>query len=417
MTEIIIAGTQMHDVNNGRPVSGPENFDESFLNAMNDIHANPRGEDRQTIPRIMGRDSALCSKPLRFWLNTPDRLHPERRVWRFFFDVGRLKTAGFGMLEMRRCVVTGRRVGEFGGDPGLDNDGWGSDGGSEGGDDGGGDGGGDGGDDDDGHDDFGAGRMGGEEQDDGDDSNGGWGRGFGGARRRARRRENANGEDAGFNDRTGGGGGGDGDNVARQWRRLRDTLSVPSRPLTDEEAIGLVKRLQSLPKHVQRVQRSGDRSQQQSPTPSPRGIRKRDRDNRRSVPVHGEARQRPNRMSPATSSSDCEVLSVQRVGHEFDSPIDLSDAVDTVESDVPAVTKIISWIQNADIKPSPDSLLDDDNELPIERSDSPSIDFGGTSASLVSHDQRSQARQAKVLDALGSGDHIRACRSSAFGAG
>lgn len=197
MTEIIIAGTQMHDVN-GRPISGPENFDEASYNAMYDIQANPRGEDRQTIPIIMSRDTSLCSKPLRYWLNRPNRMHPDRRVWRFFFDIGRVKTGG-GLLEMRRCEVTGRRKGEFGGDPDLDNDGWGSDGGSDGDDDGDGDDAGGGGGDDD---EYGARHMGGEDQDDGDSANGGWGRGFGGASRRAHRRGHAEDEDAGKDETT-----------------------------------------------------------------------------------------------------------------------------------------------------------------------------------------------------------------------
>ena len=171
MTEIILAGREMHDVN-GRPIAGPGNFDEGFSDAMRDILANPRGEPRQTIPRIMGRDQSLCCIPQRFWLHKPDRFHPERRVWRFFFDIGSVKDGARDLLHMRRCEVTGRRRGEFGGDPDLDNDGWGSDGGSDGGGD-------DDDDDDENNDDDDEARHdgGGDHGNgdgDGDSSNGGW---------------------------------------------------------------------------------------------------------------------------------------------------------------------------------------------------------------------------------------------------
>lgn len=197
MTEIIIAGREMHDIN-GRSIAGPENFDEGFSNAMRDILDHPRGEARQTIPRIMGRDTSLCTTPQRYWLNRPNRMHPEVRVWRFFFDIGRLRAGDGDRLQLRRCIVTGRRRGDFGGDPDLDNDGWGSDDGNDGDD-------GDGDDDDgdarhdDGDDDNGGGN-------DGDSDNGGWGRGFGRRRRRtAHRGEDPEDEDNfGNNDKSNG---------------------------------------------------------------------------------------------------------------------------------------------------------------------------------------------------------------------
>lgn len=100
------------------------------------------------------------------------------------------------------------------------------------------------------------------------------------------------------------------------------------------------------------------------PTPSPRGIRKTARDNRR------------KRRSSVTS--DCEVVSEQRVGHEFESPIDLSQAVEIVESDRSAGrnASVDSWLQDVDVKPSPSFFQDDDNEIVIKRSDSLAIDFG-----------------------------------------
>jgi hypothetical protein len=334
MTEIIIAGREMHDVN-GRPIAGSENFDEAFSGAMRDILDEPRGESRQTIPRVMGRDKSLCTTPQRYWLNRPDRLHPERRVWRFFLDIGRLKNGG-GLLQLRRCEVTGRRKGEFGGDPDLENDGWGPDGG-DGGDDGGGD------------DDEGDARYdGGDDSNDdggghGDSSNGGWGRGFGRTRRRGGPKDQDEvGDDAGNDNQ--GEGEDDGNSVVQQWAQLHRSLGLPKK-LTDEEAIDLVKRLQGLPKQLKR--------QNQLPTPSSSGIRKRSRGERAisaDAGVIGRSKVaiRPRRNSPV--SPDCEIVTTKRVGHKLGSPIDLSREIETIESSDRATRKrsVRSWLEDVE---------------------------------------------------------------------
>jgi hypothetical protein len=369
MTEIIIAGREMHDVN-GRPIAGPENFDEGFSNAMRDILAKPRGEARQTIPRIMGRDTSLCTTPQRHWLNKPDRVHPDRRVWRFFFDIGRMKPGDIDKLQLRRCEVTGRRVGEFGGDPDLDNDGWGSDGGGGGGNDGGGD------DDDDDNYDGDEARHEGGEDDDGNSSNGGWGRGFGRTRRRTpSRRESAEVKDDGKGDDN------SSDSVARNWATVSRSLGLPKK-LSDEEAIDLVKRLQALPKHLKRKQPSGG-----LPTPSS-GIQKRAREKRpASAGAEGRGRSelatRPRRNS--TVASDWEIISVQRVGHQLGSPINLSG--ETPESSTAAKEEgfIGSWLKH--IVPRPffgQSLKVEDEEVVIKRSNSPVPRAGGDSSSGAS---------------------------------
>jgi hypothetical protein len=360
MTEIMIAGREMHDVN-GRPIAGPGNFDEGFADAMRDILANPRGENRQTIPRIMGRDKSLCCTPQRYWLNRPDRSHPENRVWRFFVDVERLKNGDGDKLQLRRCEVTGRRKREFGGDPDLENDGWGPDGGSDGGDD----------------DDFDEARHegGGNDGDgdgDGDSSNGGWGRGFVRTRRRTpSRRDNAEDEDAaGVEDGDKDNGNGNGYSVARYWAQVSTSLGLP-RQLSDEEAIGLFKRLQSLPKHLERLERSGGQTQQQLPTTSSGGIRKKARGKRAVSNEAGERGRsevaaRLGRASPVTS--DCEITSVRRFGHELENPIDLSEATKTVEG-----SRVTSWLQNLPKE-------EDDDKPFIKLSDSPVPRAGGDDA-------------------------------------
>jgi hypothetical protein len=373
MTEIILAGREMHDVN-GRPIAGPGNFDEGFADSMRDILAKPRGPPRQTIPRIMGRDQSLCCTPQRFWLHKPDRFRPERRVWRFFFDIGSVKDGDRDLLHMRRCEVTGRRRGEFGGDPDLDNDGWGSDGGSDGGDD----------EDDDDDDDDEArhdgGGDGGNGDGDGDSSNGGWGRGFNRTRRHRTpsRKENAEGGDGAGAE--GGGksnGNGNGDSVARHWAWLHTSLGLPSK-LNDEEAIDLVNRLQGLPKHLKRIRkRSGDHAQQQLPTPSSSGIRKRARENRH-ISADAEARgrseaaTRPRRNSPTTP--DCEITSVRPFGHEMGNPIDLSEAIEAFEGTAPDSARRVrvkGWLHNLF------KVEEDDNKAPIKRSDSQAPRAGG----------------------------------------
>ena len=374
MTEIILAGREMHDVN-GRPIAGPGNFDEGFSDAMRDILANPRGEPRQTIPRIMGRDQSLCCIPQRFWLHKPDRFHPERRVWRFFFDIGSVKDGARDLLHLRRCEVTGRRRGEFGGDPDLDNDGWGSDGGSDGGGD-------DDDDDDENNDDDDEARHdgGGDHGNgdgDGDSSNGGWGRGFNRTRRHRTpsRKENAeDGDGAGVED--GNKGAGNGDSVARYWSRIHTSLGLPSK-LSDEEAIDLVKRLQ---KHAKRAKRSGDQTQQQLPTPSSNGIRKRARGNRpisadSEVRGRSEVATRPRRHSPTTP--DCEITSVRPFGHELGNPIDLSEAIEAFEGTAPDSARRVrvkGWLHNLF------KVEEDDDKAPIKRSDSPAPRAGGDGA-------------------------------------
>jgi hypothetical protein len=367
MTEIIIAGREMHDVN-GRPIAGSENFDEAFSSAMRDILDKPRGEARQTIPRIMGRDKSLCTTPQRFWLNRPNRMHPEIRVWRFFFDIGRLKLGGGGgLLQLRRCEVTGRRKGEFGGDPDLENDGWGP-------------GGGDGGDDDNGDDEEGDARYdGGDDGNDdgggdGDSSNGGWGRGFGRTRRRggAKDQDEA-GDDAGNDNQGEGEGEDDSNSVVQQWAQLYRSMGLPKK-LTDEELTGLVKRLQGLPKQPKR--------KKQIPTPSSSGISKRARDKRPASAAAGargssEIATRPRRISSA--SPDCEIVTTKRVGHELGSPIDLSGETETIESSDRATRKVSvgGWLQgieeygnNASIKledsPAPRASGDDTGSVKRE---------------------------------------------------
>jgi hypothetical protein len=354
MTEIIIAGREMHNVN-GRSIAGPENFDEGFSNAMRDILDHSRGEARQTIPRIMGRDTSLCTTPLRYWLNRPDRMHPEVRVWRFFFDIGRLRAGDGDRLQLRRCMVTGRRRGEFGGDPDLDNDGWGSDDGNDG-------------------DDGDARHDGGGN--DGDSDNGGWGRGFGRRRlRTAHREENPEDEDdAGNNDK------GNGDQAAKLYAQLKHTLDLPDK-MTNEDAGTFFKRLESLPRHLRRKQRSSGHSQQQLPTPSSSGIRKRARDSR-PAPADAGARApseiatRPRRTSPV--SPDCEIVTTQRVGHELGSPINLSGATENNEGnatppDSARRENVKTWLQDF---LSPFAEEDDDKAL-IKRSDSPVPRAGG----------------------------------------
>jgi hypothetical protein len=364
MTEIILAGREMHDVN-GRPISGPGNFDEGFSDAMRDILADPGGQARQTIPRIMGRDKELCCTPQRYWLNRPDREHPENRVWRFFIDVGRLKNGDGDKLQLRRCKVTGRRKREFGGDPDLENDGWGPDGGSDGGDD----------DDDDEARHEGGGNDG-DGDGDGDNSNGGWGRGFGRTRRRIlSRRDNAEDEDgAGVED--GDKDTGNDDSVAKQWAQLCISLGLPSK-LSDEEAIDLVKRLQGLPKHLKRRKRSGDHTQQQLPTPSSGGIRKRVREKR---PISAEA----GAGADSPVASDCEIRSVRLFGHELGSPIDLSPkATETIESSAPPSAgrdRVTGWLKT--FLPFSEEEDDDDKAF-IKRSDSPVPRAGGDDASAA----------------------------------
>jgi hypothetical protein len=373
MTEIILAGREMHDVN-GRAISGPGNFDEGFADSMRDILTNPRGPPRQTIPRIMGRDQSLCCTPQRFWLHKPDRSHPERRVWRFFFDIESVKNGDRDLLHMRRCEVTGRRKGEFGGDPDLDNDGWGPE---------------DEGDDDDdearheGGDDDGGGGGGGDG--DGESSNGGWGRGFGTKRRTTpSRRGNAEDEDgAGIEDGDKRGGNGDGnvDSVAKHWAQLRVSLCLPS-TLNDEEAIDLFTRLQSLPKQIRRRKRSGGHIQQ-LPTPSSSGIRKRARENRL-ISADAEARGRSEvatrlrRHSPTTSG--CEITSVQPFGHELESPIDLSGTPESIESSaLPSArrVRVRNWLEEI-FKEE-----EDDDKVSIKRSNSPVPRAGGDGAGVA----------------------------------
>lgn len=346
MTEIIVAGDEMHDTN-GRTTTGSQSFAEGFADSMRGIVAKPRGQARQTIPRIMGRDTNLCSKPLRYWLNKPDRMHPDRRVWRIFADVGTLRDEDADQLKLRRCEVTGRRRGEFGGDPELDNDGWGSDGGSYG-DDG-----------DDNHDsdedgyqsgdgDSHGGNVGGEDDDDGDSSNGGWGQAFGRSRRRAPRRERLeNNEDVGDDDDDYERGSGNVKSVSQQWAQLRDDLGLPS-TLNDAEAVDLVKRLQSLPKQLRRRKRV---SSHRLPTPSSSGIRRRVRD-KRPVPASTTARGRPDITTRPRGISlmtpDCEITAVQRLRRELRSPIVPFERTDVVKNEGP----VSWWLEEVDIKQS-----------------------------------------------------------------
>lgn len=396
MTEIMLAGREMHN-NLGRPMLGPENFHEVFARAMRDILANPRGKPRQTIPAILCRDKTLCSKPTRHWLNNPDRSHPERRVWRIFVDIGRLGTGDDDeKLQLRRCNVTGRHRGEFGSDPDLENYGWGpddgddseddSDGGDDdeddggdGGGDGDGDGDGDGGDDGDGHH---AGENDGQD-DDGDSGNGGWGRGFGRSRHKTPPRKGSleNEDGAGVEADAKGNGKSNIDSVTKLWAQICTSLGLPSNT-NDEEVNDLVKKLQYLRKHYGRKQR------QQLATPSSSGVQKRARQKKR-IPVDAEGRGRSEAAirlrgnSPATS--DCEITSVRRFGHELESPIDLSaGATIPIEISAPPSTRrtrIINWL--GDFLPkSPEDLFSekDDDKAFIKRSDSPAPLPGGSSA-------------------------------------
>jgi hypothetical protein len=385
MTEIIIAGAEMRDSNNGRTNTGAQSFAEGFFDGMRQIRAAPGRLLRPSIPMIMLHKTSLCSKPIRYWLNTPNRKRPDRRVWRFFIDIRRLKMGDGDKLQVRRCEVTGRRRGEFGGDPALENDGWGSDHESDdGGSDGGGDGGGDG--DSDGGSDNEARHEGGgnDGEEDGDSSNGGWGRGFRRTRRRTpSRRQNAEDDDgAGVEDEDKGSGNGNGnaDSVAKLYARIKRKLGLPSK-LTDGEAINLFKRLDGLPKHLERRERLGDQTQQQLPTPSSGGIRKRARGKRAVSTEAGERGRsgvaaRLRRASPVTS--DCEITSVRRFGHESENPIDLSEATETVEGSAPASARrvrVTNWIQDL-FKEE----YDDDDKPFIKLSDSPVPRAGGDGA-------------------------------------
>jgi hypothetical protein len=268
-----------------------------------------------------------------------------------------LKVGDGDRLQLRRCEVTGRRKGEFGGDPDLDNDGWGSDGG-----------GGDGGDDNDGDDDLSDARHGGDDDaNDGDSSNGGWGRGFGRCRRRESAEDQNDAEGTGDDDNQGEGDS-NSNSVVQQWAQLHRSLGLPKK-MTDEDAIDLVERLQSLPKQLKR--------KQQLPTPSSSGISKR----ARPVPADAGARDksevaiRPRRCSSV--GSDWEIVSAHRVGHELGSPINLSGATETTKAnatppDSARRENVKIWLQ--------DFLSlsgEDDDKAFIKRSDSPVPRAGG----------------------------------------
>jgi hypothetical protein len=359
MTEIIIAGDRMRDSLNGRTNTGAQSFAEGFADGMRAIHAAPRGQDRQTIPRIMLRNTNVCTKPKRHWLHVPHRLHPERRVRRIFADVGKLKRNEGGQLELRRCEILGRRQGEFGYDPNLD----------DAGDNGGGDG---DGYDDDNNNGNGARCEGGGDDDgdggDGDSSNGGWGREFGRTRRRAPRTETAeDGNDAGDHDK----GIGDSISVAKTWTQLRLQTGFPSNG-SDADIRNLVETLKGLPSELKKHQHqlptpssSGNcrRPREESPTPADAGAKGR-----------SEAAKRPRRNSPV--SPDCEIVTTQRVGHESGNPIDLSGATETTEVEIPASARrerVKGWLQDF---LSPFAEEDDDKAF-IKRSDSPVPRAGG----------------------------------------
>lgn len=108
MTEISSAGRQMRD-DHGRPVNGAGNFTESLCRAVRNIANRPRGDARQSIHHIMGKDKTIGSHPNRLWTARPNR-RKRNEVWRFFVDIGRFKENG--RFQLRKCRVTGRRPGD-----------------------------------------------------------------------------------------------------------------------------------------------------------------------------------------------------------------------------------------------------------------------------------------------------------------
>lgn len=108
MTEFSIAGNQLRD-DHGRLINGDGNFTETLCRTVRDIEDNPRGDPRQSIHRIMGRDKKICSRPLRLWTARPNRKRRDE-VWRFFVDIGRFKDNG--SFQLRKCRITGRRKGD-----------------------------------------------------------------------------------------------------------------------------------------------------------------------------------------------------------------------------------------------------------------------------------------------------------------
>jgi hypothetical protein len=93
----------------GQPVNGPENFTETLCRAVRSMANRPRGDMRQTIHEIIGKDATKCSHPLRLWTARPKRGKSDE-VWRFFVDIQRCKETG--RFEMRKCKITGRRRGD-----------------------------------------------------------------------------------------------------------------------------------------------------------------------------------------------------------------------------------------------------------------------------------------------------------------
>jgi hypothetical protein len=109
MTEFSVTGHQMRN-DHGQPVNGPENFTEALCRALRDMKDRPRGDPRQTIHQIIGRDKIKCSHPLRLWTARPRR-QKRQDVWRFFIDIERWIETGTS-FSLRKCKVTGRRKGD-----------------------------------------------------------------------------------------------------------------------------------------------------------------------------------------------------------------------------------------------------------------------------------------------------------------